>query len=43
MKATLRGVWEAEAGLDVDQLACVGVDNAEIERFQYPMPKKVDV
>ncbi len=43
VKATLRGVWEAEAGLDVDQLACVGVDNAEIERFQYPMPKKVDV
>jgi len=43
VKATLRGVREAEGGLDVDQLVCLGVDNAEIERFHYPRPKQVDV
>lgn len=43
VKATLRGVREAEGGLDVDQLVCLGVDNAEIERFHYPRPKQVGV
>lgn len=43
VKATLRGVREAEGELDVDQLVCLGVDNAEIERFHYPRPKQVGV
>ncbi len=36
VKATLRGVREAEAALDLDELAALGADHVEIERFSSP-------
>ena len=36
VKATLRRVHEAEAALDLDELAALGADHVEVERFFFP-------
>lgn len=40
VKATLRQVREAEAALDLEELASLGTDQAEVERFCYPEPRE---
>ena len=40
VKATLRRVREAEAALDLDELAALGADHVEVERFSFPEADK---
>ena len=40
VKATLRRAREAEAALDLEELASLGADHVEVERFHYPEPKE---